>query len=132
MRCRGAVVAFVVLAQLGGGLGSGVGGTRSSSGSLGSMLPGNKPSLPGAAPSVPPVTAPSVTGNQGAGDQVWVPSRIVPVPGESGGLVVPGHWERQISPHETYMPPLTGITPDGRVFVIPGGVVRTPEERQSP
>lgn len=127
MRCRGAVVAFVVLAQLG----SGVGGIRSSPGSLGSTLPGNKPSLPGGAPSIAPVTPPPMSSDV-TGGQVWVPSRIVPVPGEPGGVAVPGHWERQISPRETYMPPLTGITPDGRVFVIPGGVVRTPEERQSP
>src|SRR5438309_1676601 len=37
---------------------------------------------------------------------VWVPDRIVPVPDQPGGLIVPGHWERRLSDHQNYVPPL--------------------------
>ena len=62
----------------------------------------------------------------------WVPDRIVPVPDQPGGLIVPGHWERRLSDQQNYVPPLTATTPDGRVFTVPGGVMPPPEQRQSP
>ena len=125
-RCQRAALVFVVLAQLPGGVPPVVsppaGSVRPPVGSL----PSVQQPLPNPAPAVPPVVGPSVGGD------LWVPSRIVPVPGEPGGLVVPGHWERRISPHETYIPPLTATTPDGRPVTIPGGIVRPPAERQAP
>jgi hypothetical protein len=63
---------------------------------------------------------------------VWVPDRIVPVPDQPGGLIVPGHWERRLSDHQNYVPPLTTTTPDGRILTVPGGVMAPPVERQSP
>jgi hypothetical protein len=63
---------------------------------------------------------------------VWVPDRIVPVPDQPGGAIVPGHWERRISDREHYVPPLTVTTPDGRVFTVPAGVLPPPDQRRSP
>jgi len=63
---------------------------------------------------------------------VWVPDRIVPVPGEPGGAHVPGHWERRLSDREHYVPPLVITTPDGRSTTVPGGVLLPPQQRQSP
>ena len=63
---------------------------------------------------------------------VWVPDRIVPVPDQPGGLIVPGHWERRLSDGQHYVPPLTATTPDGRVLNVPGGVMLPPGQRQSP
>jgi hypothetical protein len=63
---------------------------------------------------------------------VWVPDRFVPVPGQAGSAHVPGHWERRISPHENYVPPLVITGPDGNRTTLPAGVARPPEERQSP
>ena len=130
-RCRGAVLAFVVLAQLGGGL-RGPFPTTTPTTPSETVLPplrspGARPPLPSSAPAVPPVPVPTPSS-----EFVWVPSRIVPLPGEAGGLIVPGHWEQRISDRETYMPPLTATTPDGRILQLPGGVVRSPEERQTP
>ena len=56
----------------------------------------------------------------------------MPVPDQPGGLIVPGHWERRLSNHENYVPPLTATTPDGRILTVPGGVMPPPEQRQSP
>jgi hypothetical protein len=77
---------------------------------------------------VPTLPAPS---GQNSAD-VWVPDRFVPVPGQAGSALVPGHWERRLSPHENYVPPLVIIGPDGRTTTLPAGVARPPEERQSP
>jgi len=63
---------------------------------------------------------------------VWVPDRIVPVPDQPGGLIVPGHWERRLSDRQHYVPPLTVTTPDGHVHIVPGGVMPPPEQRQTP
>ena len=78
--------------------------------------------------SVPTVPAPT---GQSPSD-VWVPDRFVPVPGQAGHAHVPGHWERRISPHENYVPPLVITGPDGRQTTLPAGVARPPDERQSP
>ena len=63
---------------------------------------------------------------------VWVPDRIVPVPDQPGGLIVPGHWERRLSDGQHYVPPLSATTPDGRVLNVPGGVMPPPDRRQGP
>jgi hypothetical protein len=78
---------------------------------------------------VPTLPAPP-TGQHPA--DVWVPDRYVPVPGQTGPSLVPGHWERRIAPHENYVPPLVIVGPDGRTTTLPGGTARPPEERQSP
>jgi hypothetical protein len=78
----------------------------------------------------PVPTVPPPTGQSPA--DVWVPDRFVPVPGQAGSALVPGHWERRLGPHEHYVPPLVIIGPDGRKTTIPAGVARPPEERQSP
>ena len=79
-------------------------------------------------PTVP--TLPAPTGHHPA--DVWVPDRFVPVPGQAGSALVPGHWERRISPNENYVPPLVITGPDGRTTTRPAGVERPPEQRQSP
>jgi hypothetical protein len=78
----------------------------------------------------PMPAAPPPTGSHPA--DVWVPDRIVPVPDQPGGAHVPGHWERRLSDHQNYVPPLTVTTPDGRVFTVPAGVLPPPDQRQSP
>jgi hypothetical protein len=78
---------------------------------------------------VPTLPAPPI--GQSSAD-VWVPDRIVPVPGQPGGAHVPGHWERRLSDREHYVPPLVITTPDGRSTTIPGGVMVPPDQRQSP
>jgi hypothetical protein len=78
----------------------------------------------------PMPAAPTPMGQSPA--DVWVPDRIIPVPGQLGGAMVPGHWERRISDRENYVPPLVITTPDGRTTTVPGGVAPPPEQRQSP
>ena len=78
-----------------------------------------------------PMPAAPLPSGQSPAD-MWVPDRIVPTPDQPGGLMVPGHWERRVSDHQNYMPPLIGTTPDGRTAPIPGGFVPPPSERQSP
>lgn len=75
-------------------------------------------------------TLPPPTGQHPA--DVWVPDRIVPVPGQSGGAHVPGHWERRLSDREHYVPPLVIRTPDGGTTALPAGVMPPPNQRQSP
>jgi hypothetical protein len=60
---------------------------------------------------------------------VWVPDRIVPVPGQAGGALVPGHWERRLSDREHYVPPLVIRTPDGKTTTVPAGVAPPPDQR---
>ncbi len=65
-------------------------------------------------------------------DAVWVPDRFIPVPA-GGQALVPGHWERRLSEHEVYAPPLTAINPaDGSRTVYPAGVRPPAEERRDP
>ena len=78
----------------------------------------------------PVPTLPPPTGQSPA--DVWVPDRIVPVPGQPGGAHVPGHWERRISDREHYVPPLVITTPDGRSTTLPAGVAPPPDQRQQP
>ncbi len=78
---------------------------------------------------VPTTPAPTVR----QPDMLWVPDRFVQVPGVDGQVLVPGHWERRLSDHEVYTPPLTGRTPQGDATVnFPAGTRPPANERQSP
>src|SRR5437870_2522119 len=64
---------------------------------------------------------------------VWVPDRYLSTPHTGGTVLVPGHWERRVSDHESYVPPLTTINPaDGRLQTFPAGVRPRAEERTAP
>ncbi|HKQ60498.1 MAG TPA: hypothetical protein VJS92_04385, partial [Candidatus Polarisedimenticolaceae bacterium] len=66
---------------------------------------------------VPQVPSPMVP----VPESTWVPDRYVPAPRAGGLLMVPGHWERPLSDHEVYTPPLTGRGPNGNsVEFLPG------------
>ena len=123
MRCRHALVLGVLLAQLGGGVQATprFGPVSPSSRALDQLQRSTTTPLP---------TLPAPTGQHAA--DTWVPDRIVPVPDQPGGAVVPGHWERRLSDRENYVPPLTATTPDGRIFTVPGGVMPPPDQRQGP
>ena len=62
----------------------------------------------------------------------WVPDRYVQVPGTDGPVSVPGHWERPLSDHEVYAPPLTGRAPNGDIINFPAGTRPPVNERQAP
>ena len=78
---------------------------------------------------VPEVSPPP---RRAGSDTSWVPDRYVPVPGVDGLVLVPGHWERTLSNHEVYAPPLVGRTPDGGAINVPAGVRPPAGERQGP
>ena len=63
---------------------------------------------------------------------IRVPDRHVNVPGISGGVWVPGHWEQRLPEHEVYVPPLTGHTDDGGTIQLPARSRRGADERLSP
>ena len=64
---------------------------------------------------------------------LWVPDRFVQVPGADAQVLVPGHWERRLSDHEVYTPPLTGRTPQGDTTInFPAGTRPPVNERQFP
>jgi hypothetical protein len=66
-------------------------------------------------------------------ESIWVPDRFVQVPGTDGQVLVPGHWERRLSDHEVYTPPLTGRTPQGDTTInFPAGTRPPVNERQFP
>ena len=68
-------------------------------------------------------------------NMTWVPDRFVQVPGTDGQVMVPGHWERRLSDHEVYVPPLTGrtTTPLGDATInFPAGTRPPANERQFP
>jgi len=77
---------------------------------------------------VPQVTSPTPP----TPDATWVPDRTVQVPGTDGPVSVPGHWERRLSDHEVYTPPLVGRTPNGDIINFPAGTRPPVNERQSP
>ena len=78
---------------------------------------------------VPQTPAPTVT----PPSSTWVPDRFVQVPGVDGQVLVPGHWERRMSDHEVYTPPLTGRTPQGDTTIqFPAGSRPPANERQYP
>src|SRR5437588_10389498 len=76
-----------------------------------------------------PTTPPAATARP---DSTWVPDRFVTVPGTPGQVHVPAHWERRLSDGESYVPPLTGLTPDGRVIQVPAGVYPPADQRLGP
>src|SRR5262245_61081110 len=118
MHTRRAVLILLLMAQLGASpLATPRIGPSSPSGSALDGL-GRSVTQP-----VPAIPAPA--GKNGA--DVWVPDRVVPVPGQAGGAMVPGHWERRISDQQHYVPPLTATTPDGRTITVPAGIAPPPE-----
>jgi hypothetical protein len=63
---------------------------------------------------------------------VWVPDRVVPLPGE-GNVVVPGHWERPLEPHQVHVPSLTVRNPEtGATTTLPAGIRPPTDERIGP
>jgi hypothetical protein len=62
----------------------------------------------------------------------WVPDRHVQVPGTASPVFVPGHWERRLSDHEVYTPPLLGRTPNGDIINFPAGARPPVNQRQAP
>lgn len=64
---------------------------------------------------------------------VWVPARRVVLPG--GGVeqvLVPGHYERVISPTQVAVPPLVIHTPSGQTITIPAGDRPPADQRIGP
>ena len=64
--------------------------------------------------------------------ETWIPDRSVQVPGTDGLVSVPGHWERRLSDHEVYTPPLLGRAPNGDIINFPAGTRPPANERQAP
>jgi hypothetical protein len=64
---------------------------------------------------------------------IWVPTRVVPLPGE-GTVVVPGHWERRLDDgREVHVPPLTARNPEtGGTTTLPAGIRPPVDERFGP
>lgn len=64
------------------------------------------------------------------GDQIWVPDRIVRVPGQ-GDALVPGHWEQMTPEARRQVPPVTATDPSGNVtsYPSPAGGYPPPAER---
>jgi hypothetical protein len=73
---------------------------------------------------------PSLT--EASPESTWVPDRSVQVSGTDSPVFVPGHWERRLSDHEVYTPPLVGRTPNGEIIYFPAGVRPPFNERQAP
>jgi hypothetical protein len=67
-----------------------------------------------------------------APSDIWVPDRLVQVPGTDGQVMVPGHWERRLSDHQVYTPPLSGRTTNGDIVNFPAGTQPPVQERQAP
>jgi hypothetical protein len=62
----------------------------------------------------------------------WVPDRAVPVPG-AGVVMVPGHWERRLQPHQVFVPSLTIRNPQtGVLSTFPAGTYPPVDERLAP
>ena len=115
MRWTGALLpGGLLFLQTGGGTG------------LGHAVDGITRSSTAPVPTVTPLPAPRP-------DSVWVPDRYLSTPHTGGTVLVPGHWERRVSDHESYVPPLTTINPaDGRLQTFPAGVRPRAEERTAP
>ena len=64
------------------------------------------------------------------GDQIWVPDRIVRIPGQ-GDALVPGHWEQTTPEGRRQVPPVTATDPFGNVtsYPAPAGAYPPPAER---
>ena len=64
---------------------------------------------------------------------VWVPARRVTLPGAGlEEVLVPGHYERVISPSQVAVPPLVIDTPSGRSITIPAGERPPVDQRMGP
>jgi len=64
---------------------------------------------------------------------VWVPARRIRIPGRGvEEVLVPGHYERVISPTQVAVPPLVIHTPDGRTITIPAGERPPVDQRIGP
>jgi hypothetical protein len=51
---------------------------------------------------------------------VWVPDQYVPIPGQPGGVHVPGHWVQVTPDGHVNRPPLTVTVPGtGEVQTLP-------------
>lgn len=61
-----------------------------------------------------------------------VQDRFVGVPGSGGQAHIPAHWERRLPDGESYVPPLTGSTPEGQVVQYPAGTYPPAERRLGP
>jgi hypothetical protein len=108
---------FLLLAQLGGGL-------TPSSKAVDQIDRVSRQPLPTAPPPAASSPAP-----------LWVPNRIIAVPGErEGGLVrVPGHWEYPRDNGRVLVPPLTVCNQQtGECRTESGGVMPPVDQRQSP
>ena len=65
--------------------------------------------------------------------QTWVPERRFYSPEYGRDLVVPGHYETQISPQQSAVPPITSYGREGQTPVlIPGGERPPADLRQGP
>jgi hypothetical protein len=64
---------------------------------------------------------------------IWVPGRVVRLPGE-GVVNVPGHWERRLPEgREVHVPPLTVRNPEtGGTVSLPAAVRPPVDERSGP
>jgi hypothetical protein len=61
---------------------------------------------------------------------VWVPDRVILVPGQPAGAVVPGHWERVMPEGDRHVPPTTVVQPStGTLQSFPSGTYPSPDER---
>ena len=76
-------------------------------------------------PSVTPTPVPRT-------DMIWVPARVVHMPGE-GTVTVPAHWERRLDGHDVYVPSLTvRDTQTGQTTTLPAGTRPPVDERLGP
>jgi hypothetical protein len=65
-------------------------------------------------------------------DMIWVPARVVNLPGE-GTVTVPAHWERRLDGHDVYVPSLTVRgTQTGQTTTLPAGTRPPVDERLGP
>ena len=65
-------------------------------------------------------------------ETTWVPDRFVTVPGIPSQVHIPAHWEHRLPDGESYVPPLTGLTPEGRVIQFPAGSYPPVDHRLEP
>jgi hypothetical protein len=78
-----------------------------------------------AIPPPPSVTQPN---------QLWVPDRWLPAPGQTTPALVPGHWEQRIDERRSYSPPIIVVDPStGATRVSPAEIKeQPPAERTAP
>jgi hypothetical protein len=67
-----------------------------------------------------------------AATSVWVPARHVFVPGSGEAVLVPGHYERVISPTQVFVPPLILHPKSGASVTVPAGERPPVDVRQGP